>query len=99
MLPAARALRARDRAFGEAWDAAIGAGDYAAGRKLYEERMCHRCHSASTRIGPDLTGVTARLARADLFIAIVDPSRDISPASRRWWRSSLLRRRPTSRRR
>ena len=59
---------------------AAPAGDAARGRKLYEERMCHRCHSASTRIGPDLTGVTARLARADLFIAIVDPSRDISPA-------------------
>jgi len=41
--------------------------------------MCHRCHSTSTRIGPDLTGVASRLSREDLFIAILDPNRDISP--------------------
>jgi len=59
-----------------AWDA----GDAQRGHRLYEERMCHRCHSTSTRIGPDLTGVASRLSREDLFIAILDPSRDISPA-------------------
>ena len=59
-----------------AWDA----GDAQRGQRLYEERMCHRCHSTSTRIGPDLTGVASRLSREDLFIAILDPSRDISPA-------------------
>jgi putative membrane-bound dehydrogenase-like protein len=58
-----------------AWDA----GDAKRGQQLYEERMCHRCHSTSTRIGPDLTGVTSRLSREDLFLAILDPSRDISP--------------------
>lgn len=59
-----------------AWDS----GDAKRGQQLYEERMCHRCHSTSTRIGPDLTGVTSRLSREDLFLAILDPSRDISPA-------------------
>ena len=58
---------------------AWGAGDAKRGQKLYEERACHRCHSTSTRIGPDLTGVASRLSRDDLFIAILDPSRDISP--------------------
>lgn len=58
-----------------AWDS----GDAKRGQQLYEERMCHRCHSTSTRIGPDLTGVASRLSREDLFIAILDPSRDISP--------------------
>jgi len=58
-----------------AWDA----GDARRGQQLYEERACHRCHSTSTRIGPDLTGVASRLSRDDLFIAILDPSRDISP--------------------
>ncbi len=58
-----------------AWDS----GDAKRGQQLYEERACHRCHSTSTRIGPDLTGVTSRLSREDLFIAILDPSRDISP--------------------
>jgi putative membrane-bound dehydrogenase-like protein len=59
-----------------AWDV----GDAQRGQRLYEERMCHRCHSTSTRIGPDLTGVASRLSREDLFTAILDPSRDISPA-------------------
>ena len=59
-----------------AWEA----GEAKRGQRLYEERQCHRCHSASTRIGPDLTGVASRLSREDLFIAILDPSRDISPA-------------------
>ncbi|NBV23352.1 MAG: hypothetical protein EBS05_15710, partial [Proteobacteria bacterium] len=59
-----------------AWDS----GDAQRGQRLYEERLCHRCHSSSTRIGPDLTGVASRLSREDLFIAILDPSRDISPA-------------------
>ncbi len=58
-----------------AWDS----GDAKRGQQLYEERACHRCHSTSTRIGPDLTGVASRLSREDLFIAILDPSRDISP--------------------
>lgn len=58
-----------------AWDS----GDAKIGQRLYEERACHRCHSTSTRIGPDLTGVTSRLSREDLFVAILDPSRDISP--------------------
>jgi len=58
-----------------AWDS----GDAKRGQQLYEERMCHRCHSTSTRIGPDLTGVASRLSREDLFLAILDPSRDISP--------------------
>ena len=58
-----------------AWES----GDAKRGQQLYEERACHRCHSTSTRIGPDLTGVTSRLSREDLFIAILDPSRDISP--------------------
>jgi putative membrane-bound dehydrogenase-like protein len=57
------------------WDA----GDAERGRRLFEERACQRCHASSTRIGPDLAGVTARLSREDLFIAILDPNRDISP--------------------
>lgn len=58
------------------WDAA----DATRGQRLFEERACHRCHASSTRVGPDLAGVTSRLSREDLFIAILDPNRDISPA-------------------
>ncbi len=58
------------------WDA----GDTTRGQLVFEQRMCARCHTSSTRIGPDLVGIAARLSREDLFIAILDPSRDISPA-------------------
>lgn len=56
------------------WDA----GEATRGRRIYEERLCLRCHG-SDRIGPDLTGIAARLSREDLFAAILEPSRDISP--------------------
>ena len=40
------------------------------------------CHSGSSRIGPDLTGVAGRFSRDDLFTAIISPSRDVAPAYR-----------------
>lgn len=49
------------------------------GRGIFEMRLCSRCHG-SNPLGPDLKGVAARLGREDLFAAIVDPDRDISPA-------------------
>ena len=57
------------------WDA----GDAVRGRRIYEQRLCLRCHG-SDRIGPDLTGIAARMNSHDLFAAVLDPSRDISPA-------------------
>ena len=56
------------------WDA----GDAARGRRIYEERLCLRCHGSS-RIGPDLVGITSRFSRDDLLTAVIEPSRDISP--------------------
>src|SRR5262245_52123293 len=58
------------------------AGDVDRGRKLYRDRSCLACHSATTRIGPDLAGVTKRLSREDLLTAIVNPSRDVAPTYR-----------------
>lgn len=49
------------------------------GRLVFEQRLCARCHEGA-RIGPDLVGVTTRFSREDLFTAVLDPSRDISPA-------------------
>jgi len=54
-------------------------GDAARGARLFEARSCSRCHSGRTALGPDLAGATRRFSRDDLFTAIVEPSRDVSP--------------------
>jgi putative heme-binding domain-containing protein len=54
-------------------------GDEERGRQAYDRRSCAKCHGGSARLGPDLAGITGRLSRDDLFAAIVDPSRDVSP--------------------
>src|SRR5262249_3394707 len=58
------------------------AGAIDRGRKISHDRGCQACHSATTRIGPDLAGVGKRLSRDDLLTAIVNPSRDVAPAYR-----------------
>ncbi|HEX3148088.1 MAG TPA: c-type cytochrome [Gemmataceae bacterium] len=57
------------------------AGDLERGRGLFRDR-CQTCHGGSTRLGPDLAGVSKRLSRDDLLTAIVNPSRDVAPAYR-----------------
>jgi putative heme-binding domain-containing protein len=52
------------------------------GAKLFRERACATCHSGSSRIGPDLTGVASRFSRDDLFTAIIAPNRDVAPPYR-----------------
>jgi putative heme-binding domain-containing protein len=54
-------------------------GDSARGAALYARRGCVQCHSASGALGPDLAGVASRFSKEDLFTAIVNPSRDVSP--------------------
>jgi putative heme-binding domain-containing protein len=56
------------------WDA----GDVSHGAALFEKRACARCHGGRTALGPDLSGAADRFSRADLFAAIVLPSRDVS---------------------
>jgi putative heme-binding domain-containing protein len=46
---------------------------------LYEARTCTQCHGGSSGLGPDLSGAARRFSRDDLFTAIVQPSRDVSP--------------------
>jgi putative heme-binding domain-containing protein len=62
------------------------AGDAARGRLVYVKADCAACHSGSQAIGPDLQGVAGRFSRDDLFAAIVQPSKDISPR----YRTTLL---------
>ncbi len=54
-------------------------GDAARGRKLFETRQCVQCHSGRGAVGPDLSGAAQRFSRDDLFTAIANPSRDVSP--------------------
>ncbi|HZU38834.1 MAG TPA: hypothetical protein VFA18_23095, partial [Gemmataceae bacterium] len=54
------------------------AGDATRGRLVFVRARCASCHSGASAMGPDLRGVTARFSRADLFTAILLPSRDIS---------------------
>jgi len=54
-------------------------GDADHGKAVYEKRACHRCHSASGRLGPELAGAATRFSRDDLFGAIVDPNKEVAP--------------------
>jgi putative membrane-bound dehydrogenase-like protein len=58
------------------------AGDAGRGRAVFVKASCAACHSGGQALGPDLHGVTGRFSRADLFTAIVQPSKDISPRYR-----------------
>jgi len=55
------------------------AADAGRGRKVFETVTCNRCHIGNRRLGPELTGAAGRFARDDLFVAIVDPSREVAP--------------------
>jgi putative heme-binding domain-containing protein len=55
------------------------AGDAGRGRAVFVKASCAACHSGSQALGPDLSGVAGRFSRADLFTAILQPSRDVSP--------------------
>lgn len=55
-------------------------GNPVRGKVVFEERQCHTCHASQTRVGPHLNEITKRFSVEDLFIAIVDPDRDISAA-------------------
>jgi putative membrane-bound dehydrogenase-like protein len=54
-------------------------GDAGRGKAVFVKANCAACHSGSQAMGPDLAGVAGRFARDDLFAAILQPSRDVSP--------------------
>jgi len=57
-----------------AWDA----GDATRGVKAFTKASCVQCHGGSASVGPDLAGATGRFSRADLFTAILRPSKDVA---------------------
>src|SRR5262249_25692999 len=69
------------------WDKRLAALDWPAGgadraRAVYRKVSCAGCHSGAQALGPDLHGVAGRFSRADLFTAILQPSKDVSPRYR-----------------
>jgi putative membrane-bound dehydrogenase-like protein len=66
--------------------ALAGRGDAERGRALFLDAMksqcikCHRIGDRGERIGPELSGVGSRFARAHLVDSILEPSRAVSPA-------------------
>ncbi len=54
-------------------------GDADRGAHLFESRTCAQCHGGASALGPSLSGAAHRFSREDLFTAIVQPSRDVSP--------------------
>jgi putative heme-binding domain-containing protein len=68
----------------EAWSERLAKVDWDAGRVAegkiaFERAACHKCHDGRSRLGPELKNVGSRFSRADLFAAILEPSRDVSP--------------------
>jgi len=57
------------------WDA----GDAERGESLYRRLSCAKCHGGRKALGPDLQGVARRFSAQDLFAAIIEPDRDVSP--------------------
>ncbi|MCC9608152.1 c-type cytochrome [Blastopirellula sp. JC732] len=49
------------------------------GEAIFAARGCKQCHASTGRLGPGLDNITGRFRQFDLFMAIVDPNRDVSP--------------------
>ncbi len=67
-----------------AWKARLASidwsqSDISRGRLVFEKKACHRCHQGGGKLGPDLAGAAGRFSREDLFAAMIDPSKEISP--------------------
>src|SRR5262249_40151890 len=58
------------------------AGEPTRGVAVYHKASCSSCHSGAQALGPDLHGVADRFSRDDLFTAILQPSKDVSPRYR-----------------
>jgi len=61
-------------------------GDSSRGRQVFVKASFAGCHSGSQAMGPDLQGIAGRFSRADLFTAILQPSKDVATR----YRTTLL---------
>jgi putative heme-binding domain-containing protein len=71
----------------EAWNKRLAALDWndaaaSRGKVVFTKTSCASCHSGAQALGPDLRGIAGRFSRADLFTAIIQPSKDVSPRYR-----------------
>ncbi len=57
-------------------------GDLKKGQLVFTKASCAACHSGAAALGPDLRGVANRFSREDLFTAILQPSKEVSPRYR-----------------
>jgi len=57
-------------------------GNAERGQAVFNKASCASCHSGAQALGPDLRGAAGRFSRDDLFTAIVQPSKDVSPRYR-----------------
>jgi putative heme-binding domain-containing protein len=57
-------------------------GNAERGQVVFNKASCASCHSGAQALGPDLRGAAGRFSREDLFTAIVQPSKDVSPRYR-----------------
>ena len=48
-----------------------------AGKIVFEEMQCAKCHDQGSRLGPQLEGITKRFSRRDLFRSIVSPDEQV----------------------
>jgi putative heme-binding domain-containing protein len=80
-------LAGRDGVDAQAWSQRLSrvdwsGGDPARGQQVFQKASCAACHAGTRALGPDLHGVAGRFSRDDLFTAILQPSKDVSPRYR-----------------
>lgn len=57
-------------------------GDVERGRTLFVKKLCVRCHTGDSRLGPNLDDAVARYGRTELFATVFEPSRFVPPRYR-----------------
>lgn len=68
---------------GQAVGCEAGPGDAAKGQSIYSGKGgCVNCHTASARLGPDLSSIGATHPRAYLYESIVDANKQVAPRYR-----------------
>jgi putative heme-binding domain-containing protein len=78
-----RRLDAEDQEDSLKWDRFLKTvpwdrGNAANGEAIFRARGCATCHTLTTALGPELSGVTSRLSQRDVFDAILFPSREVA---------------------